>query len=125
MNPIAWAVYGLHAILIGGLAYAATRGTDGKPGAWFVGSAVIAVMCLTNTAWFHAPGGNWVVPVLTGVLLFASSCTGMLIKPEVEEMAGMMLLFIPATVVGIALLNLLLWFVLDWRSRRSKNRGHS
>ena len=112
-----WYLYGIIAALFGLLAFKATRGPDGDPGGWIIGSAILGVAYLATTVRFYRRDSPQ-DPVGSGFAILAGCLLGMMVDSHLEEMGGIMLLFIPVTVIGIVILNGVVWFVVERKNSK-------
>ena len=86
--------------LTGILAYAVSRGPDGRLLGCVIGFAVIAIVYV-SLAWVTRHQPIWPHLAAHLVLFCAASALGMLPKPHLDEMAGMMYVFVPAIILAM------------------------
>ena len=96
----------LLSVVIGATSFLVSRGPDGRFNAFFVGFALIAIAYVT-LAWLtrHQP---ILLHIGVHLLLFLGvAALGMMPRPRLDEMAGMMYMFLPAAIVAMIILGCL------------------
>ena len=103
----------LLSVVIGVTSYLVSRGPDGKFTAFFVAFAVIAVVYVA-LAWVTRHRPIWPHIGVHLVLFTSAAGLGMAPKPHLDEMAGMLYMFLPAAIAGMILLASLARFLARW-----------
>jgi hypothetical protein len=93
----------LLSVVIGVTSYLVSRGPDGKlvHFFWAFGAIAVAYVAL---AWLTRHQPIWLHLAAHVVLFGAATALGMLPKPHLEEMAGMLYMFAAAVIVGMFIL---------------------
>lgn len=103
----------LLSIVIGVTSFLVSRGPDGNFMLFFAAFAVIAVAYVT-LAWVTRHQAIWPHIGVQLVLFAGVAALGMAPKPHLDEMAGMLYLFLPAAIVGMIILGSLARFLARW-----------
>jgi len=100
-------------VVIGIASYFVSRGPDGRLIEFYFIFATIAVVYV-GLAWATRHQPIW-LHIGGQLLLFgAAAALGLMPKPHLEEMAGMLYLFIPAAIVGMIVLACLVRLAARW-----------
>lgn len=103
----------LLSVAIGAMSFVVSRGPDGKLMVFSVSFALIAIVYV-GLAWITRHQPIW-LHVGAHLLLFAGAAAlGMLPKPNLDGMAGMLYMFIYASIIGMVLLACVARLVARW-----------
>lgn len=99
------------AFAFGVLAYLTSRGPDGALGAFLCFFAVLGVAYVLVCVWVSPKSARVFAAHL--VVFEIAVLVALGIRPELEEMGGLLYLFEPAAVVLIVLIAAVIWFVQE------------
>lgn len=100
-------------VVIGIVSFLVSRGPDGRLVLFFIAFATIAVAYVT-LAWITRHQPVWWHLLAQAGLFLGAAALGMSPRPRLDEMAGMLYLFVPAAIVGMILLGVIVRLLARW-----------
>jgi len=103
----------LLSVVIGMTSYLVSRGPDGRFTAFFIAFTIVAIVYV-GLAWLTRHQPIWLHLGAHLLLFGGAAALGMWPKPHLDEMAGMMYLFIPSAIAGTIVLASLARLLARW-----------